>query len=112
MRLEGLQKQICEKYNSKYIQLDDMEMVAFAMQSLGQQPIYAVRMVLEKEENVSWFIHCGEYSSASDFYQAIHVSHLHQYLPEILPYLALEPGFQVIIDKQGYEDVWLNPIAK
>jgi hypothetical protein len=37
---------------------------------------------------------------------------LHQYLPEILPYLALEPGFQVIIDKHGYEDVWLNPIAQ
>ncbi len=50
MRLEDLQKQICEKYNSEYIQLDDMEMVAFAMQSLGQQPIYAVRMVLEKRK--------------------------------------------------------------
>ncbi|MBJ9952161.1 MULTISPECIES: hypothetical protein [unclassified Acinetobacter] len=112
MRLEDLQKQICEKYNSKYIPLDGGEMVAFAMQSLGQQPIYAVRILLEKEENVSWFIHCGEYSSASDFYQAMHVSHLQEYLPKILPYLALEQGFHVIIDEHGYEDVWLNPAVE
>ncbi|MDR0238412.1 hypothetical protein [Acinetobacter sp.] len=111
MNLENLQKQICEKYASKYIPLNEMDMVAFAMQSLGQQPIYAVRIVPEKKDHISWFIHCGEYSSAPDFYQAIHVSHLQEYLPKILPYLALEQGFQVIIDEYGYEDVWSNPTA-
>jgi hypothetical protein len=112
MNLEDLQKQICEKYDSKYIQLNATEMVAFAIQSLGQQPIYAMRIVLDKQDHISWFIHCGEYSEAVDFYQAMHVSHLQKYLPEILPYLALEQGFHVIIDEHGYEDVWLNNIIE
>jgi hypothetical protein len=109
MDLETLQRQICKKYESKYIEFNPSDRVAIVLQSLGQQPIYAVRVALQKQDNVSWFIHCGEYSSADDFYQPLHASHLQQYLHEILPYLALEHGHHVIIDKYGYEDVWMNP---
>ncbi|WP_422646754.1 immunity protein Imm33 domain-containing protein, partial [Acinetobacter baumannii] len=36
----------------------------------------------------------------------MHISHLENYLPEVIPYLALEERFRFVIDKQGYEDVW------
>ncbi len=106
MNLIDLQKQICEKYQSGYRAINESEMVAIALQTLGQQPIYATRIIPEQDENITWFIHCGEYSDADDFYQPMHASHLDQLLPQVLPYLALDYGFNFIIDDDGYEDIW------
>ena len=102
----NLSQQICAKYHSKYNPIPPNEMVAIALQTLGQQPIYAMRIVPEQNENITWFIHCGEYSEADDFYQPMHASHLDQLLPQVLPYLALDHGFNFIIDDDGYEDIW------
>ncbi len=106
MNLIDLQKQICEKYQSVYRAINESEMIAIALQTLGQQPITASRVILRDGEMISWFIHCGEYSDADDFYQPMHASHLDQLLPQVLPYLALDHGFNFIIDDDGYEDIW------
>lgn len=52
-------------------------------------------------------IYGGEHSSADDFYQALHVAHISQYCPEIVPYLALPPGWRVLL-APGHEDVWFD----
>lgn len=49
MDLETLQRQICKKYQSKYIEFNLSDRVAIALQSLGQQPIYAVRVALKNQ---------------------------------------------------------------
>lgn len=102
------QQHICQKYSSQYKPVAINEMVAVALQTLGKQPIYATRVILEEGENISWFIHCGEYSDAKDFYQPLHALHLVKELPQVLPYLALDHGYHFIIDNQGYEDVWFD----
>lgn len=101
-----VQKFNCMKFNSKFVQTSKNEMVAVALDSLGKIPITGIRNVLEEGENISCFFYCGEFSEDDDFFKPIHISHLENYLPEVIPYLALGEGFRFVIDKQGHEDVW------
>ncbi|WP_085582985.1 MULTISPECIES: hypothetical protein [unclassified Pseudomonas] len=100
------QKEICDKYGMP-VQVPE-EMVAVAIDSLGQSPIYGTRVQLPEGGNISWFIHCGEYSAADDFYKPVHVHHLSEMLPEVVNYLCLPTGAKFIIDTAGYEDVWME----
>nr|WP_246164814.1 hypothetical protein [Pigmentiphaga aceris] len=88
------------------MQLPD-DMVAIALASLDQSPIYGTRIVLPENGTISWFIHAGEHSPSPDFYQALHATHLHELLPQVVNYLCLPAGAKFIIDRAGYEDVWL-----
>ncbi|WP_321880292.1 immunity protein Imm33 domain-containing protein [Paraburkholderia bannensis] len=104
--LRERQQAMCQKYG-----LDETppeQMVALAIGSLGRMPVYGTRVPLPEGGNIGWFIHCGEYSDAPDFYQPLHVEHLAARLPRVLDYLALPPGVRFIIDDEGYEDVWLD----
>lgn len=55
-KLAMSQQQICEKYHSKWNPIKPNEMVAIALQTLGQQPINASRVILREGETISWFI--------------------------------------------------------
>lgn len=99
------QKLICERYDLP-AQAPE-EMIALAMGTLDQSPIYGTRVVLPEDGTVSWFFHCGEHSQALDFYQPLHTHHLHELLPEVVDYLWLPTDARFIIDREGYEDVWL-----
>lgn len=100
------QQRICDKYQLPAQAPDAM--VAVAIGSLAQSPIYGTRIVLPENGTISWFIHCGEHSDAPDFYQALHATHLQDMLPQVLDYLALPSGAKFILDREGYEDVWLE----
>lgn len=102
--LVTMQQDICRKYGMTPVAPESM--VAVAISSIGQMPIYGTRIELPEGGNVSWFVHCGEHSSAADFYKPLHVEHLKERLPLVLKYLYLPPGSKFIIDNQGYEDVW------
>lgn len=69
-------------------------------------PICGNRLQLGEGDNIGWFIHCGEFSDADDFYSPVHTEHLHQLLPLAVSYLWLPPGSRFVIDDQGYEDIW------
>lgn len=59
-------------------------------------------------ETTGWYIWAGEdLSSDPDFFLPLHVSHLSEWCPEVLPYLALPPGCRFLIGP-GYEDVWVD----
>ncbi|MEG0880153.1 MAG: hypothetical protein RSF79_06930 [Janthinobacterium sp.] len=100
------QRRICEKFGLP-VQAPE-PMVALAIDSLAQSPIYGTRVVLPDNGTISWFIHCGEHDAAPDFYQPLHAAHLHEMLPQVLDYLALPSGAKFILDREGYEDVWLE----
>ncbi|WP_347906101.1 hypothetical protein [Pseudomonas purpurea] len=104
--LNEQQKQICEKYGLPMYPPE--KMVAIALDTLYKSPIYGSRIQLPEGGTISWFIHGGEYSTASGFYQALHASHLMEELPEVLKYLSLPEGARFIIDREGYEDVWMS----
>jgi len=56
-----------------------------------------------------WFIWSGEELSQSpDFFMPVHVAHLDALAPEVVPFLALPPGWRFLIAGE-YEDVWFDP---
>ncbi len=75
----------------------------------GLQPINALRSPLVGD-TTGWYIWAGEIDAAEqgdDFFVALCVSHLAEWCPAIVPYLALPPGHGVIV-APGYEDVWFD----
>ena len=50
----------------------------------------------------------GDWSDAEDFFEPLHVTHLNDWCPSIMPYLLLPPGWRILI-ADGYEDVWEDP---
>jgi len=46
-------------------------------------------------------------SDDPDFFVSLHVEHLGEWCPAIVDYLALPPGFRVLL-APGVEDVWFD----
>jgi hypothetical protein len=105
LEASALQRQVCARLGFSEVAPDAM--VALATSTLGRMPIHGARIPLPEHGTVSWFFHCGEYSSADDFYQPVHVEHLAELLPWVIAYLRLPPMTRFIIDDAGYEDVWM-----
>ena len=104
------QEQVCKKYN---LPMQPPEaLVAVALDTLSENPIYGTRIQLPEDGTISWFIHCGQHSADSDFYKPLHTSHLVELLPNVIKYLYLPEGTEFIIDRNGYEDVWLSEAEK
>lgn len=102
---ELAQKAICQKYASGYKPLKENIEVALATSTIGQMPIYGSR--IEADDNgVEWYIYCGDFQDTEDFYEPVAADCLSDELPLIEKYLALEVGYNFIIDDKGYEDVW------
>lgn len=106
--MAAIQQAICEKYGSPILFPEPDSKMGIAIGTLHQMPITATRIRPANGTN-GWFIHGGEYSDDPNFYQAVHLSHLQEMLPQVLPYLALIPGFKFFVDNEGYEDVWYDP---
>jgi hypothetical protein len=62
--------------------------LGIALATLDQMPITGCRVDPENGSN-GWFIFGVKYHNAPNFYQPLHLSHLPNLLPEVLPYLAL-----------------------
>lgn len=100
------QRAVCRRYGLGEVALD--QMVAVALSTVGAMPVYGARIIPAAGDNVTWFFYSGEHSDAADFYQPLHVAHLAETLPLVVPYLRLPHGSRFIIDDEGYEDVWLD----
>lgn len=81
--------------------------VGLAISSLKQLPIHGMRSAPTETTN-GWYLWCGEFSNADDFFDPLHVEHLGKYLPAVIDYLDLPPGYRFLIDGMGYEDVWFD----
>jgi hypothetical protein len=109
--VEALQREICNRYGSVYLPSSVGLKVGIALGTLKFEPIYGVREPMEGDTN-GWYIWAGPHSDDVEFYQALHVEHLAEIFPIVLPYLALSVGFRFIIDASGYEDVWYDPYRR
>lgn len=73
----------------------------------GAWPVHGMR--IQPTPGVSgWYIWAGEYSQADDFFVPLHVGHLADWRPEVVPYLGLSPGWRFLL-APGHEDVWFDP---
>ena len=101
------QTEICQRFGSLVVPADESACLGVALSTLSQVPLNAMRHT--NEEGISgWFIWGGELSQSRDFFQPLHVHHLVDHVPAIIPYLALAPGWRVLL-APGYEDVWYDP---
>jgi hypothetical protein len=101
------QAEICEKFGSLFSPLREDEKVGIALATLSQLPLNALRHSSEHDTS-GWYIWGGELSDSPDFFQPLHVHHLVAHAPVIVPYLALAPGWRVLL-APGHEDVWYDP---
>lgn len=81
--------------------------VGIALGSLGNGPINGLRHPASGDTN-GWYIWCGEWSTADDFFSPLHVEHLAQYVPPVLEYLDLPPGYRFLVADPDFEDVWFD----
>lgn len=100
------QKEICEKYQSKWKPINKKLFVGIS-DNHDIEPINGLRHPSEKGE-ISWFIWFGDWSNNDDFFKPICAEHLLQINPKIIDYLGLDEGFRFLIDKNGYENVWFD----
>jgi hypothetical protein len=97
---------VCKRFNSVVVVPLAGEKLGIALNTLTHVPLHAVRRQIENG-TCGWYLWGGEYSSADDFYQPMHVDHLPSICPQIIPYLALAPGWRLIL-APDYEDVWFD----
>lgn len=97
---------VCERFGSDVVTSTLDSKVGIALSTLDRLPLTAIR---HQPENgtCGWYIWGGDYSADPDFFQSLHVAHIPEYCPTIIPYLALAPGWGVIL-APNYEDVWFD----
>ncbi|WP_374582836.1 hypothetical protein [Pseudoduganella sp.] len=102
----AVQKEICHRFGATFLPYHQMEKVGIALATLSELPLNALRV--KPVDGVSgWYIWGGEYSTANDFFEPLHISHLQDHCGLIVPYLGLAPGWRVQL-APGHEDVWFD----
>ncbi|QJI16665.1 hypothetical protein HKK58_23290 [Pseudomonas sp. ADAK22] len=83
--------------------------IGVAFGTLGLRPLNGLRINPENGTN-GWYLWGGmEWSEAEGFFSPLHVEHIADYLPEVVEYLDLPPGYRFYIDGSNFEDAWLDP---
>ena len=101
------QSAVCERFGVECHPSQPHLKLGVALATLGQQPLNGLRHP-HQGDTTGWYVWGGqEPSSAADFFQPVHVQHLDEIMPAIIPYLGLPAGwrFQIAL---GHEDVWFD----
>ncbi|PZR22462.1 MAG: hypothetical protein DI535_26205 [Citrobacter freundii] len=104
-----VQQQLCEKYGADFLASPFDNIVGISLDSFKkfEMPVNGLRHPLEIPGYAEWYLWCGEYSDADDFFQPMHLHHLLQLCPKAIRYLGLAPGWRFLFDNV-YEDVWYD----
>lgn len=105
--MDDAQAALCERFGAEFHPSQPHLKLGVALATLDQQPINGLRHPAQGD-TTGWYVWGGpRLSSAADFFQPVHVAHLDEILPAIVPYLGLPVGwrFQVAV---GHEDVWFD----
>ncbi|MBN2012101.1 hypothetical protein JW960_22420 [candidate division KSB1 bacterium] len=98
------QKEICTKYQSHFNEPNPADHINILCDAERTSPIKLVRLNPENRSS-GWYVHCGGKSSSnySDFDPVSYLD-VQREFPEIVPFLALMPGFIIEIDTNGNDD--------
>lgn len=97
---------VCHRFDTECMPPEMEQKVGIALGSLKMVPLHAVR-IQPDNGTCGWYIYGGDYSQDADFYQPLHVAHIAEHCPQIVPYLGLPPGWRVLL-APGHEDVWFD----
>lgn len=105
---EATQLAITERFGARAMPPDPSLKVGIARNvTSGLQPLNALRHSPEGDTS-GWYIWAGEeLSQDPEFFVPLHISHLTEWCPQMIPYLALPPGWRVLLAPE-YEDVWFD----
>lgn len=82
--------------------------MGLAMETLRDLPLKGMRY-MQPEGSSGWYIWGGEQKlDTADFFTAIQVRDVDDYLPNIRPFLDLPPGYCFEIEKGGRHKVWFD----
>lgn len=99
---------VCERLGILPKQPETGSKLGLAIQTVGVMPINGLRHKPENGTN-GWYIWCGQnYENSEDYFTTIHFGHIERYLPKVIDYLNLPPGYRFILTDEGYEDVWFD----
>lgn len=103
------QRELCDRFGVKPVASPpDLKVGAARNIRDSRYPIHGLRHP-PQGDTTGWYIWAGDdLSDDPDFFEPVHVGHLAEIRPEVLPYLALPPGWRFLI-APGYEDVWEDP---
>ena len=99
---------VCQRYGTAHCPAPAASKVGLAIPTLtGQQPLNGLRHPATGG-TCGWFIWAGQqFSESPHFFQPVHVLHLAEHCPEVLPFLGLPPGWRFLLAHQ-YADVWYD----
>jgi hypothetical protein len=109
MTLSPLQRHTCDRLAVEPVPPASRSIVGIALSRPHElEPLQALRHPVAGESN-GWFVWRGPAipQDDDDFFVALHVEHLADREPDLVPYLALPPGWGVIL-AAGHEDVWFD----
>jgi hypothetical protein len=105
--MDQMQVEVCQRLGVEAHPSEPHLKLGLALETLGQQPVNGLRHSPEGD-TTGWYIWAGdELSSAEDFFDPVHVGHLTELVPSLIPYLALPPGWRFQL-AHGHEDVWFD----
>lgn len=103
--MEEEQRDICKRYGAGFTPPDGTHKVGVSESALrGELPLHGLRHRPESG-TTGWFIWAGDWSDDPDFFKPLHLYHLTDHCPAVLPFLALPPGWRFMV-APGHEDVW------
>lgn len=101
------QLETCKQLRSIHQPPAEDERLGIALGSLSTLPLNALRHQ-PNSGTCGWYIWGGDYSDDPDFFQSLHVYHIAKYAPQLVKYLALAPGWRVLL-APGQTDAWYDP---
>jgi hypothetical protein len=101
-----IQRDVCQAYGAEYLAASEQLKVGLSRSVVeGQRPLHGVRHMPEGDTS-GWYIWAGDYSTAEDFFQPVHISHLQEWQPVVTRYLGLAPGWRfLLVPEEDYIDV-------
>jgi len=82
--------------------------LGLALDTLRTMPLNGIRY-LSRDGGSGWYIWGGEQmQQTADFFTAVQVRYLSDYVANLEPFLDLPPGFRFQTNNRGHQKVWFD----
>jgi hypothetical protein len=103
-----VQRDVCDRFDASFFGCDlSLKLEISRNVRDGVRPLNGLR-IRPANGTCGWYFWAGEqFSDTPDFFVSLHVTHLTEWAPLVIPYLGLPLGWRFLVTEQ-YEDVWLD----